>query len=272
LRVSVPVLSEQITVTDPSDSTAGSRRTIALRRAIRCTPIASTMVSAAGSPSGIAATASPTAAMNICSGAKPRPSVPIRKVAVASSRIATVSQRPKVSSLASSGVRSASTEAISAPIRPSSVARAVATTTPTACPCVTTVPACAMQWRSPISVSGGTASIDFATASDSPVSADSSTCSERTSISLRSAPTLSPDCSSTRSPGTSSVAGTSRARPSRSTVARGDSSARIASSDRSALPSWISPITALTSTTATMTPASIHWPSTAVRSAAASRT
>ena len=37
--VSVPVLSEQIVVTEPSVSTAGSLRVIALRRAICCTPM-----------------------------------------------------------------------------------------------------------------------------------------------------------------------------------------------------------------------------------------
>ena len=67
--VTVPVLSEQITVTEPSVSTAGRRRMMACRRAMRSTPIASVIVSTAGRPSGIAATASPTAARNI----SPRP-------------------------------------------------------------------------------------------------------------------------------------------------------------------------------------------------------
>ena len=65
LRVRVPVLSEQITVTEPSVSTAGSRRTMALRAAMRCTPMARVMVMMAGRPSGMAATARPTAARNI---------------------------------------------------------------------------------------------------------------------------------------------------------------------------------------------------------------
>jgi hypothetical protein len=60
--VSVPVLSVQMTVVDPSVSTAGSRRVTARRCAIRCTPTARAMVTIAGSPSGIAATASETAA------------------------------------------------------------------------------------------------------------------------------------------------------------------------------------------------------------------
>ena len=65
LRVKVPVLSEQITLTAPNVSTAGSLRMIALRCAMRCTPIASVMVIMAGKPSGIAATARLTAAKNI---------------------------------------------------------------------------------------------------------------------------------------------------------------------------------------------------------------
>ena len=64
LRVRVPVLSEQMTVVAPSVSTAGSRRIAALRRAIRCTPIASVMVITAGRPSGIAPTDSATTAIS----------------------------------------------------------------------------------------------------------------------------------------------------------------------------------------------------------------
>ena len=71
LRVSVPVLSEQMTLTEPSVSTAGSRRMMALRRAMRCTPMASVIVMIAGRPSGIAATARPTAARNMSSALKP---------------------------------------------------------------------------------------------------------------------------------------------------------------------------------------------------------
>jgi hypothetical protein len=53
IRVSVPVLSEQMRDTEPSVSTAGRRRMMALRWAIRCTPIASVIVMIAGRPSGI---------------------------------------------------------------------------------------------------------------------------------------------------------------------------------------------------------------------------
>ena len=62
--VSVPVLSEQIADVDPSVSTAGSRFTIACRRAISRVPSDSSAVTTAGSPVGIAATASVTPVTN----------------------------------------------------------------------------------------------------------------------------------------------------------------------------------------------------------------
>jgi hypothetical protein len=56
--VRVPVLSEQITVVLPRVSTAGNLRMMARRWAMRATPMASVMVTAAGRPSGMAPTAS----------------------------------------------------------------------------------------------------------------------------------------------------------------------------------------------------------------------
>ena len=67
LRVSVPVLSVQMTVALPRVSTAGSLRIRAWRAAIRCTPTASAMVTVAGRPSGTAATASEIDEVSICS-------------------------------------------------------------------------------------------------------------------------------------------------------------------------------------------------------------
>ena len=63
--VIVPVLSEQITEAQPSVSTAGSFRTIALFLIIRCTPNDNATVTIAGNPSGIAATARETPAKNM---------------------------------------------------------------------------------------------------------------------------------------------------------------------------------------------------------------
>ena len=59
--VSVPVLSEQMTVVQPRVSTAGSLRIRACRRIIFCIPRARQMVTTAGSPSGTAAMAKLTA-------------------------------------------------------------------------------------------------------------------------------------------------------------------------------------------------------------------
>ena len=56
----IPVLSEQMTETDPSDSTECNFLTIAFRFAIRNTPKARVTVVTIGRPSGIAATASET--------------------------------------------------------------------------------------------------------------------------------------------------------------------------------------------------------------------
>ena len=56
-----------MTLAQPSVSTAGSFFTMAPRAAIRWTPRARTMVTMAGSPSGMAATARDTAVRNISS-------------------------------------------------------------------------------------------------------------------------------------------------------------------------------------------------------------
>ncbi len=63
--VKVPVLSEQITEALPRVSTAGNLLIIAFFFTIRCTPMARTIVTIAGRPSGIAETASATAIMKI---------------------------------------------------------------------------------------------------------------------------------------------------------------------------------------------------------------
>ena len=58
--------------TEPSVSTAGRRRMIALRCAMRCTPIASVTVISAGRPSGMSDTAMLTIAWNISTNSMPR--------------------------------------------------------------------------------------------------------------------------------------------------------------------------------------------------------
>ena len=69
--VRVPVLSEQITEALPNVSTAGRRRMRAFFFTIRWTPMASTMVTIAGRPSGMADTARETEVIKISSTGMP---------------------------------------------------------------------------------------------------------------------------------------------------------------------------------------------------------
>lgn len=140
LRVSVPVLSVQITEVAPSVSTAGSLRITALRAAIRCTPIASVMVMTAGSPSGITPTDSATTASSASLQSKPRASVAKAKSAAAQASTTKVKLRAKRSIWRRSGGVAVSTSWSSRPIRPISVRGPVATTTPTPCPVAASVP------------------------------------------------------------------------------------------------------------------------------------
>ena len=77
--VNVPVLSEQIKVALPRVSTAGSLRITAFFFAIRCTPRESIIVTIAGRPSGMAATARLTLVINISKIGRPC-RVPIKKI------------------------------------------------------------------------------------------------------------------------------------------------------------------------------------------------
>jgi len=138
--VSVPVLSEQMTVVLPSVSTAGRWRMMARRRAMRATPIASVTVTAAGSPSGMAPTASATAAMNMSKALSPR-SRPTPAVSRARPPIAQSSQFEKLAILRVSGVARSGALAIRPAMRPVSVASPVAMTRPQPCPATTVVPA-----------------------------------------------------------------------------------------------------------------------------------
>lgn len=67
--MSVPVLSVQMVVTDPTTSTAERRRTGAPRAAMRCAPIASDTLSVGKSPSGTSATITPIANVSAPSAA-----------------------------------------------------------------------------------------------------------------------------------------------------------------------------------------------------------
>uniref|UniRef100_A0A6B0U9C7 Secreted protein n=1 Tax=Ixodes ricinus TaxID=34613 RepID=A0A6B0U9C7_IXORI len=69
--VSVPVLSEQTTLTHPSVSTVGSFLMMAFLLAMRITPKARVTVTTIGRPSGMAATARLTPMLNISSTGLP---------------------------------------------------------------------------------------------------------------------------------------------------------------------------------------------------------
>jgi len=129
-----------MTVVLPSVSTAGSLRMMACRLAMRETPMARVMVIAAGSPSGIAPTASATAAMNMENADSPRPR-PTAKVSIASKPMAISSQLLNTAILRVSGVARSGVSAISREMRPVSVRSPVATTTPAPWPLIITVPA-----------------------------------------------------------------------------------------------------------------------------------
>ena len=106
--VSVPVLSEQITVTDPNVSTAVSLRTSALRCNIRCEPSASATVTTAANPSGIAATAILMPVSSSTSKSSPRSS-PSTTTSTIIASATTASTRPRRSRRRCSGVGARST-------------------------------------------------------------------------------------------------------------------------------------------------------------------
>jgi hypothetical protein len=131
--VRVPVLSEAITVAEPRVSTAGSRRTIAFRRAMRCTPMARTAVTMAGSPSGTAATARATPRMRtskIAAGSRtPSTSRMVATITAAMTSTTAPSSLPVRSSSFCSGVASSSVRRRRPATLPSSVSIPVAVTT-----------------------------------------------------------------------------------------------------------------------------------------------
>ena len=81
--VKVPVLSDAMISVEPSVSTAGNLRTIELRLARVVVPKERTMVTMAGSPSGMAATARATATIKPSNGCSPRTKTPTKKVMTA---------------------------------------------------------------------------------------------------------------------------------------------------------------------------------------------
>ena len=92
LTVSVPVLSLQITVVEPSVSTEGRCRTSALRFAMRCVAMASDSVTVGSRPSGTFATMMPIANIAFAQNGRPS-SVPTAKNARPSTAANTATRR-----------------------------------------------------------------------------------------------------------------------------------------------------------------------------------
>ena len=111
---------------------------MALRRAMRDTPIANMIVMTAGKPSGIAPMARATATLKVNSQSLPR-RMSTKKVTTANARMTTTSKWLNSLILRVSGVSRTSVEESISEICPISVRSPVATTTPVPVPNVTRV-------------------------------------------------------------------------------------------------------------------------------------
>ena len=129
-----------------------------------------------------------------------------------------------------------------------------------------------MHSRSPTVALADTTSVVLSAGTDSPVSAASSVRKLFTLASRRSAGTLSPDSSSTTSPGTSWSAAIMRVSPPRTVRASADNMFRIESRAFSARPSWMKPSSAFRTTTPKIIAASSHRFSISLAKPAPSRT
>ena len=150
--VNVPVLSEHITVLLPSVSTAGNFLIILFFFAIFVTPIESTIVTIAGNPSGIAATASPTDVINISIG-----SIflitPITKIIIHIIKHATPKIFPTCPSFICIGVSGALFSIIIFAIFPTSVCIPISVTIAFPCPFTTILAIYPKFFLSPIGLS-----------------------------------------------------------------------------------------------------------------------
>ncbi len=146
---------------------------MAFSPAIFCTPRASVIVTTAGRPSGMAATASATAVRNI-TGASKSCSTPRAKIRAAMPRASTPIRRPTRSRDTWSGVGGSSSLSSSA-ICPTAVSRAMAVTNAEPRPAATAVPEYTIEVRSARADASATAVTSFSTGRDSPVRSASST-------------------------------------------------------------------------------------------------
>src|SRR5665647_684383 len=250
-RVSVPVLSVQITLVEPSVSTAEIRFTRTPLRARTRTPTASASVIVGSSPSGTLATKSPIAKFTASPSDRPATIVPSGMKATPIPTATTAISRATCLTCFSRGLSSWSTRCDSAAIRPSSVCMPVLKTTAVASPPVQLVP---LKTRSrasrtgPLVVNG---SALRSNGSDSPVSVDRSISTDPDS-SRASAETRSPSSIRITSPGTSSRTSTTLGFASRTTRTVIGKYAESASTACSACRSWMKAKSALMRITTTI--------------------
>ena len=192
--------------TDPRVSTAGSFLIMVLTLTMRATPRARTMVTTAGRPSGMAATAREMATRSICRMLRCW-TTPRRKRAAQRTTATTLNIFPRSPKRLCRGVSSVGVSLIIPAILPSSVSMPVATTIPSALPFMASVDINAMFFHSAIGIPWGSTVSVFRTGMDSPVRADSLVWKPCTLIRRISAGTWSPASILTRSPGTTPEAG-----------------------------------------------------------------
>mmetsp|Transcript_26270 Transcript_26270/g.64858 ORF Transcript_26270/g.64858 Transcript_26270/m.64858 type:complete len:270 (+) Transcript_26270:1901-2710(+) len=239
--VSVPVLSEQMIEVHPSVSTAGRCLISAFFLASLRVPSARHVVTTAGSPSGIAATASTIEILKkyiapFIHTAHVRSSLPTREIpffmnlgrliaqhATHTTEMMRVSRSPNLSSFSFSGESLSSVSVSALAIFPISVSEPVLITTPLHLPYTRSVPEKRQLsfMLSSASMLSDSHAASFGTPAASPVRAACSALTEVLCkhVRRRSAGTLSPTFTSTISPGTSSLASIISTLPLRSTLA-----------------------------------------------------
>ena len=173
----------------PKVSTAGSFFTMAFFFTILCTPIASTIVETAASPSGIAATAKLTAVMNISIGSFPIP-IPTMKMIIQMTIATIPNVFPNLFNFTCNGVSVSIVSLIIPAIFPTSVFIPVSTTTPFPLPYVIKLEENSIFVLSPIpTFSSSIVCVSFSTGTDSPVKDASCAFKFATSVNLISAAT-----------------------------------------------------------------------------------
>ena len=191
--VSVPVLSQQITVAEPRVSTAGRLFTSAFFLAIRCTPNAIIMVAVAGRPSGIMDIASDMPRRTSDCHVLPPRAKPIIIITTHTISPIRVSILPTELSFFFMGVWKSSCFLSIPAILPTSVFIPVPTTMPTALPYITTDEEYAIFTLSPRGASSGrTVGPSLGAGTLSPVSEASCTLILLSFIILMSAGTIAP--------------------------------------------------------------------------------